>query len=468
MAINNRKQKVQGKIQKILTELGISHIRIGDVYLEEAIEIAYENPDAAYKCREKVYDVIAGRHNKSRSSVEVALGYTIKQIREKTNVNSLKKYFGKTIVSQAESLKAAEVIGTLAEYLRIQDAPQSLESRISRILIDLGLLPNTSRAKYLCKAIQIVYREPEKNYLLVEEILGRVSKEYDATAIRINNGISKATKCIKEQSEIETLKKYFGKSIVSRKEALKPAEVVGTLAEYLRIQDNPQSLESKISRILIELGILFGTTGVIYLKDIIYIFYTRQRPDQMQIVPMYTEVAKKHDISKDTVERCIRTVIEQAWKTGNQETIVEYFGNVSSASKARPTNGQFITNIANYLKIQDDEHNQIAYRITKALNELGIDPQTLGYKYLKKAIELGYKESQAIPNYAVIQKAYRHNNIEKAILVNRAISRVWSHISADIFEKYFGETNIEPEKKPTSTDFILAIVYYLKAEDLEK
>lgn len=63
---------------------------------------------------------------------------------------------------------------------------------------------------------------------------------------------------------------------------------------------------------------------------------------------------------------------------------------------------------------------------------------------------------------------FKRNNMEISFTVNNVILRAWRHMPEDVFEKYFkllSGNYFRRDKKPTSTDFILAIVYYLKAED---
>lgn len=470
MAIDKRdKMDVQSRIKEILKELGVKYLRIGDMYLEEAVEIAYEKPDAAYRCRENIYDVIAKWHNVSRASVEVALGYEIKRIREKSKIDVLKKYFGRTIEGRRKLLKPSEVIGRLAEYIRIQDAPQSLESRISKILIDLGLFSITYATKYLTEAVQIVYNKPENMNLRIGKVCEQIAQKYDVIKQVVVRSLDSAAQYFRDQSDVKVLKGFFGEAIAIRKKEMTLIGMIGILVEYLHAQENPQSLECIISKVLMEFGIFSSASGGRYLKDAICIFYDKRVPVSTQILKVYTLIAEKYGISEMAVEKSIRSVIEQAWQRENQEVISKYFGNVSSKEKDRPTNGQFIANIVNYLHLQEVMHNPVIHRITIILNEIGMDPKTFGYNWLIRIIERCYEKPTMIINYAItMQEEFKRNNMEISFTVNNVILRAWRHMPEDVFEKYFkllSGNYFRRDKKPTSTDFILAIVYYLKAED---
>lgn len=472
MTVIKRKQEdIVGEIQEILKKIGVNYLMIGAMYLEEAIKIVYENSDSIYQCREKVYGIISEKHNVTRASVEVSLGYEVKRIREQRSIENLKEYFGESIDNRREALKPAEIIGTLAEYLHIQDNPQSLESRISKMLIKLGVLPSKYGAKYLREIIQMVYEKSEVMCQCLEEVYKQVAKRYNTTGDLLRSRLDYEAEQIRKQKGTEVLKEYFGKSIDNRKDILTLGEIIAGLAEYLHIQDNPQSLQSRISSVLVELGIFPNTYGAIYLRESIGILYSKSMMGSKQILKVYKCVATKYDSSEETVERDIRNTIEHAWMLENQEMISEYFGNVSSTVKKRPTNGQFIARIVDHLYLQDAKQTTVIHKITRILNEIGIGPQTAGYEYLRKAIEKGYEAPNTILNYAVqIQGEYKQDNINIALLVNNAILRAWQHISENVFEKYFkhfGEKYFKREKKPKNTDFIIAIVYYLRVEDVE-
>ena len=50
------------------------------------------------------------------------------------------------------------------------------------------------------------------------------------------------------------------------------------------------------------------------------------------------------------VERAIRNLIEVTWTRGDIDVLDQYFGNTISASRGKPTNGEFIARIANVVK----------------------------------------------------------------------------------------------------------------------
>ena len=67
---------------------------------------------------------------------------------------------------------------------------------------------------------------------------------------------------------------------------------------------------------------------------------------------LYPEIAKRYSTSASRVERAIRHAIEVAWNRGNIDAIDDIFGYTISASKAKPTNSEFIAMISDKLRLE--------------------------------------------------------------------------------------------------------------------
>ena len=69
---------------------------------------------------------------------------------------------------------------------------------------------------------------------------------------------------------------------------------------------------------------------------------------------LYPEIDKKYKTTGSRVERAIRHAIEVAWNRGNVDTIDDIFGYTISASKAKPTNSEFIAMISDYISVENE------------------------------------------------------------------------------------------------------------------
>lgn len=70
---------------------------------------------------------------------------------------------------------------------------------------------------------------------------------------------------------------------------------------------------------------------------------------------LYPAVAKEIGSSSIRVERCIRHAIETAWDGGDLEVFEKYFGNTVSRHRGKPTNSEFISQMAHHIRQRLEE-----------------------------------------------------------------------------------------------------------------
>ena len=110
------------------------------------------------------------------------------------------------------------------------------------------------------------------------------------------------------------------------------------------------SLEKLISRLLIEIGIPANIGGYTYSREALLLML--QYNIKVQVTKyVYPDVAKKCKVTSSSVERCIRHAIERAWENGNLEVQNEIFGYTVKAKKGKPTNSEFLFQIADYISL---------------------------------------------------------------------------------------------------------------------
>lgn len=102
---------------------------------------------------------------------------------------------------------------------------------------------------------------------------------------------------------------------------------------------------SDIRQILDDLHIERKSKGYSYLMDAISMAYDYPHKPKGAMGKIYDRIAKKHETTSASVERCIRYTIEKAWISGdNIESIVKYFGSSVDGKShlGRPSNRDFI------------------------------------------------------------------------------------------------------------------------------
>ncbi len=123
-------------------------------------------------------------------------------------------------------------------------------------------------------------------------------------------------------------------------------------------------LESDITEILHEIGIPAHIKGYMYLRSaIVSSFYNIEILGRVTKA-LYPHIARIYNTTASRVERALRHAIEVAWSRGNIDAIDEIFGYTVSATKAKPTNSEFIAMIADKLRLE--------YRLKRANQEVGI------------------------------------------------------------------------------------------------
>lgn len=111
-------------------------------------------------------------------------------------------------------------------------------------------------------------------------------------------------------------------------------------------------LESEITEVLHEIGIPAHIKGYMYLRTAILETYLNVDFLGQITKVLYPEIARKYKTTASRVERAIRHAIEVAWNRGNIDAIDDIFGYTISASKAKPTNSEFIAMISDKLRLE--------------------------------------------------------------------------------------------------------------------
>lgn len=114
--------------------------------------------------------------------------------------------------------------------------------------------------------------------------------------------------------------------------------------------------EAIIADMLHRLGIPSHIRGYQYIKEGIMIVYKGGNHISYITKDVYPEIAKKFETTPTRVERAIRHAIEISWTRGDMNLMEETFGNSLDINRDKPTNSEYLTTIADKIKIS---HNLI-------------------------------------------------------------------------------------------------------------
>lgn len=110
------------------------------------------------------------------------------------------------------------------------------------------------------------------------------------------------------------------------------------------------NLDLEISQILHNLGIPSHIRGYKYIRDGIMIIYNNENVSLIT-KEIYPQIAYKYETTPSRVERAIRHAIEVSWIRGDLSLMEDLFGFSVSCDKAKPTNSEFLSTIADRIKM---------------------------------------------------------------------------------------------------------------------
>lgn len=117
-------------------------------------------------------------------------------------------------------------------------------------------------------------------------------------------------------------------------------------------------LERRIFGVLKDLGVPAHLDGYNYLRSAITMAVEDKTIMESITGRLYPEIAKRYDTTPSRVERAIRHAIEVAWDRCDIDVLKQCFGNTISPSRGKPTNSEFISCVANQLRMEVQQNGQ--------------------------------------------------------------------------------------------------------------
>lgn len=110
-----------------------------------------------------------------------------------------------------------------------------------------------------------------------------------------------------------------------------------------------EGLESQMTELFRMLGIPAHIKGYSFLKKGVMIAINDRHVLNAVTKELYPEIARESDSTAMRVERSIRHALETSWEKGDKVTQKQLFGYCADGKTDKPTNGQFITAVVDYL-----------------------------------------------------------------------------------------------------------------------
>ncbi|HIS12113.1 MAG TPA: sporulation transcription factor Spo0A [Candidatus Onthocola stercoravium] len=125
-------------------------------------------------------------------------------------------------------------------------------------------------------------------------------------------------------------------------------------SDEIKYADN-YSVEVEVSSLLHDLGIPSHVRGYKYIREGIMLLYTSREVVNLVTKDIYPEIANRFNTTSSRVERAIRHAIEISWIRGDLKVMEDIFGNSIDFERSKPTNSEFLTTIADRLKLHQKE-----------------------------------------------------------------------------------------------------------------
>lgn len=116
-------------------------------------------------------------------------------------------------------------------------------------------------------------------------------------------------------------------------------------------KNDEKNLEIIVTDIIHDIGIPAHLKGYRYIREAIIMVLNDWELMYKITKQLYPKIACKFKTTPSKVERGIRHAIEVAWLKGKIETLQEIFGYTVSEKRGKPTNSQFISLIADKLRL---------------------------------------------------------------------------------------------------------------------
>ncbi len=134
-------------------------------------------------------------------------------------------------------------------------------------------------------------------------------------------------------------------------------DVHSTITEQSAVSEQPDSnaqherLIHTVTHTIHDIGVPAHIKGYSYLRAAIIKAVVDPGIINAVTKELYPSVAKEFNTTSSRVERAIRHAIEVAWDRGDLDTLQKYFGYTVSHRKGKPTNSEFISLIADNIRL---------------------------------------------------------------------------------------------------------------------
>lgn len=148
------------------------------------------------------------------------------------------------------------------------------------------------------------------------------------------------------------LRKEYGGIFDDLGAFLAEAPVVSDHTSTQTVDGQPScDLQQQVTDIIHDIGMPAHVKGYRYAREAIILAVCDANYVENITKWLYPAIAKQFDTTPSRVERAIRHAIEIAWDRSDFDVRQKYFGYTISSLKGKPTNSEFISMIADHIRL---------------------------------------------------------------------------------------------------------------------
>lgn len=117
--------------------------------------------------------------------------------------------------------------------------------------------------------------------------------------------------------------------------------------------------------------------------------------------------------------------------------------------------------------VEKNRHSEHYGRVTNLLVALGFQARQMGYRYLRAAVCVAYKEPHMLTSvtkclYPRVAKYYNTSDKRVERAIRNSIETAWIEGDPDVLNKFFGKIYDDGNVRPTNKQVIRRIVEFLE------
>lgn len=160
---------------------------------------------------------------KAQMSELGAKAFMLKPFEPKYLIDQVKQYTSGQYSNRSEQQRAA-----------VSDA--DIETRVTKIIHEIGIPAHIKGYRYTREAIMTVIREPEIINCVTKQLYPSVAAVYNTTPSRVERAIRHAIEVAWDRGDVDTLNKIFGYTVSNDKGKPTNSEFIAMIADRLSLQ----------------------------------------------------------------------------------------------------------------------------------------------------------------------------------------------------------------------------------------